>query len=219
MIKQTLIFLLVAAFVGGVAFAEQPSLAGYKNVNATPIPMTGAKTFATEVLFQGDMAADIGLGCYGGTGTSGGPNDIAVGVTATLTPPFGIIQATYNIFTGGAITAHSFVAWAGGGAPGTELGREAGFPDAVGNHTQALATPITISSGSFYIGFNQPQTNAGMRWGLDTTTTAGTSFIRAPTCGAAAFQTVDSLGFPGNWVIAATIDDTVPVELMHFGVE
>ncbi|MGH9464850.1 MAG: hypothetical protein ACRD0X_04345 [Thermoanaerobaculia bacterium] len=177
---------------------------------------------ATEQLFRGDLVAEIGLGCSNPTGNSGGPNDWAQGVTATLSPPFGIISTTYNIFTQVSpnITAFSFVAWAGGASPGAELGREAGFPFGAGNHTANLGTPIVVSTPQFFFGFNQPQTNVGMRIGLDTSSgSAGESFIRAPTCGVAAFLTVDSIGFPGNWVMAAVIDDTIPVELMNFDVD
>jgi hypothetical protein len=38
----------------------------------------------TEPLFRGDMIPDLGLGCSNPTGTSGGPNDWATRVTATL---------------------------------------------------------------------------------------------------------------------------------------
>ncbi len=179
---------------------------------------------ATEQLFRGDLTAEIGLGCSNTAGTSGGPNDWAQGVTATLAPPFGIISTTYNIFTqvSPTITAFSFVAWAGGGSPGAELGRITGLPFSQGNHTQNFntATAIVVGTPQFFFGFNQPQTDVGMRIGLDTSSgSEGESFIRAPACGAGTFFTVDSLGFPGNWVMAAVIDDTVPVELMTFDVD
>jgi hypothetical protein len=45
----------------------------------------------------------------------------------------------------------------------------------------------------------------------------GTSFIRAPTCGAGAFTLLDNLGFPGNWCMAVTADGIVPVELQSWG--
>ena len=179
---------------------------------------------ATELLFQGDMVAESGLGCSNGTGTSGGPNDWAVGVTATLTPPFGIVQTTYNVFTNIApgLTSFTFFAFQGGGVPGAAIGSVPLGPAAAsqGNHTMAVSPAITVNSASFYFGFYQGQTTVGMRIGLDTSSgSAGTSFIRAPTCGAASFVTVDSLGFAGNWVMRAVVDDTVPVELMSLGVE
>lgn len=178
---------------------------------------------ATEMLFQGDMVAEQGLGCSNSAGTSGGPNDFAVGVTATLTPPFGIVQTTYNVYTNVSpnLTSFTFKAWQGGGAPGAEIGTAPFGPAAAsqGNHTMAVSPAITVNSASFYFGFYQSQTNVGIRIGLDTTSTAGTSFIRAPGCGAGSFVTVDSLGFPGNWVMRTIVDDAVPVELMSLGVE
>ena len=178
---------------------------------------------ATEALFRGDMVAEIGLGCSNGSGTSGGPNDWAVGVTATLTPPFGIIQTTYNVFTNvsPSLTAFTFKAWQPGGSPGAEIGAQAlGAAGASqGNHTVAVSPAITITTPSLYFGFYQAQTAAAMRLGEDTTTSAGTSFIRAPGCGLSGWGTVDSIGYPGNWVMRAIVDDTIPVELMSIGIE
>ncbi|MCK5378166.1 MAG: hypothetical protein KAJ78_02130 [Acidobacteria bacterium] len=176
---------------------------------------------ATEVLFRGDFGAEIGLGCSNGTGNSGGPNDWAVGVTATLTPPFGIVSTTYNIFTGmGYTTALTFKAWAGGAAPGAEIGAQSGMPMGTGNYTVAVAPPIMLSAQAFYFGFYQPQSTAGMRIGLDTSSgSEGTSFLLAPGCGLGAWGTVDSIGFAGNWVMRAVVDDTIPVELMTFTAE
>jgi hypothetical protein len=174
---------------------------------------------ATEQLFRGDLTPELGLGCSNSAGTSGGPNDVAVQVTAALAPPFHVISTTYNVFTNlGAVTTHSFVAWAGGGAPGAELGRQPVNP-AQGNHTSAIAPAIPVASAAFNFGFNQPQPAAGMRWGMDSSAGTAHSRIRAPTCGAAAFTLVTALGFPGNWVMAAVIDDMIPVELMSYDVE
>jgi len=179
---------------------------------------------ATEALFRGDFVPEQGLGCAT-TATpivGGGPNDFAVGVTASLTPPFGIISTTYNVYTGTpaapTLTALTFKAWQGGAAPGTEIGAQSGMAVATGNYTVAVAPAIVVNSAAFYFGFLQPQTDSGMRIGLDTTASAGTSFIRAPDCGLAAWGTVDSIGVPGNWVMRAVIDDTVPVELQTFSV-
>lgn len=178
---------------------------------------------ATEALFRGDMVAEAGLGCSNPTGTSGGPNDWAVGVTATLTPPFGIISTTYNVFTNVApgLTAFTFKAWQPGASPGAEIGSQVLGAGAAsqGNHTVAVAPAITVTTPSLYFGFYQPQTTAGIRLGEDLTTSAGTSFIRAPTCGLTVWGTVDSIGYPGNWVMRAIVDDTIPVELMSIGIE
>jgi len=175
----------------------------------------------TEALFRGDMIPEIGLGCSNGTGGSGGPNDWASGVTATLIPPFGIISTTYNSFTNVSttITTLTFKVWAAGGIPGAEVAAQTGIPFAQANHTVAVAPPIVMSVQDFYIGLTQPQSNVGIRIGMDTTTADGQQFILAPGCGANVWTTVEALGFPGNWVVRAIIDDTIPVELMTFTAE
>lgn len=212
------ILLLGLAAVSAENRLDNPVATG-GGVGLPPVP----NGEATEALFRGDMIPEAGLGCSNPTGTSGGPNDWAVGVTATLTPPFGIIQTTYNVFTNVApsLTQFTFKAWAPGSMPGAELGARAfGAAGASqGNHTVAVSPAITITTPALYFGFYQPQTTAALRIGLDQTSSAGTSFIRAPTCGASSFMTVDSLGFPGNWVMRAIVDDTIPVELMSIGIE
>ena len=105
------------------------------------------------------------------------------------------------------------------------IGTQSGVPFGVGNHTVVINPPIQVTAGQapgnqLFFGLNQPQANVGVRIGLDSSSgSAATSFIRAPTCGAGAFTLVDNLGFPGNWVMAAIINDMVPVELMNFKVE
>lgn len=209
-----LALLLAVPAVAQVGLAG-PTGQGTQPLNGPPAPE------GTEQLFRGDLTAEIGLGCSNPAGTSGGPNDWAVGVTATLAPPLDVLSTTYNIFTQVSpnINSLSFVAWAGGGSPGAEIGRQTGMAFSQGNHTAAVSG-ITVSSAQFYFGFNQNQANVGMRIGLDTNSgSEGTSFIRAPTCGAAAFTLVDSLGFAGNWVMAAVVDEVVPVELMTLDVQ
>ena len=173
-----------------------------------------------ELLFYGDLTPEFGIGCSNGSGTSGGPNDVAVGVTASLTPPFSITSHYYNVFTQVSpnISQLSFVAWQGGASPGAEIGRQSIAPNwGAGDHTVAIAG-IAVGSSQFYFGQNQNQTNVGMRWGVDSSSGSwGTSFIRAPTCGAASFFLLDNLGFPGNWVMAASVDGVVPVELKSWG--
>lgn len=199
--------------------ADNPSGGAFKPFGP---PMGGR---ATEQLFRGDMIPEAGLGCAT-TSTpiiGGGPNDFAVGVTASLTPPFGIISTTYNVYTGTpaapTLTALTFKAWQGGAQPGTEIGAQAGMAVATGNHTAAIAPAIVVNSAAFYFGFLQPQTDSGVRLGHDSTSSAGTSFIRAPDCGVASWITVDSIGYAGNWVMRAVIDDTIPVELQTFTID
>jgi hypothetical protein len=216
--------LIVVAVAGLAAFAWASEVAF---APATPAhgptgPGPGSPDLATEQLFQGDMIAEIGLGCSNASGTSGGPNDLVVGVTATLTPPFGITSWTYNVFTNVSptLTAWTFGVFPGTAAPAVTASTTRVLTPtdaAMGTHTVAIAPPVVMSAQTFFFGVIQPQTNVGFRIGLDTSSpSAVTSYIRAPSCGAAAFQTVDSLGFLGNWVMAVIIDDTIPVELMTF---
>ncbi len=98
-----------------------------------------------------------------------------------------------------------------------------GLPCSAGSHTVSLpqgwVSPQDAPGGQFYIGHNQPQSNAGMRWGLDTSSgSVGESYIRAPPCGASTFVSVDALGFPGNWVMSVTaVGGASPVELTSWG--
>lgn len=201
--------------------ANGVSLISPEGAQAGPPFPAATQGRATETLYRGDFVAEVGLGCSNGTGNSGGPNDFAVGVTATLTPPFGIVSTTYNIFTGlGYTTALTFKAWAGGAIPGAEIGAQSGMPMGTGNYTVAVAPPIMLSAQAFYFGLYQPQTTAGMRIGIDSSSgQTGDSFILAPGCGLTAWGTVDSIGYTGNWVMRAVVDDTIPVELMTFTAE
>lgn len=211
MSKGLLIGALCVVMCVGTSMAAQ--LDGYTgNPNNNPPDRV-------EDLFQGDLTPEMGLGCSNTAGTSGGPNDCAVGVTAGTPPPFSITSHYYNIFTqvSPTITALSFVAWGGGFEPGAEIGRQAGMNWTEGDHTAAISPAINIPSAQFYFGQNQPQSNVGMRWGLDTGISAGTSYIRAPSCGAGAWILLDALGFPGNWVFSVTVDAPTPVELHTWG--
>lgn len=174
-----------------------------------------------EVLFWGDLTPEMGLGCSNPSGTSGGPNDVAVGVTMTLTPPVQLTSHYYNIFTNVSpnISQLDFVLWEGTAVPGSEYLRQSIAPNwGVGDHTVAISS-ADVWSTNFFFGQNQNQTNVGLRWGLDTSSGSwGTSFIRAPTCGAGAFTLVDQLGFPGNWVMSVTVAyPESPIELQSWG--
>lgn len=229
MSRRTLVVAVAALVVlaaslapGAQAAPAGPSWSGARNLAPSQPIKFPRSTEGTEQLYRGDLVAEIGLGCSNPSGTSGGPNDWAVGVTASATPPFDIVSTTYNIFTNVSPTINQFDfrAWAGGASPGAQFGSQAGLPFGTGNHTAVIAPAITVSAanapgGQFYFGFNQGQTTAGIRIGEDTSSaSAGTSFIRAPTCGAASFVTVDSIGYGGNWVMAAVIDFGPPPELL-----
>ncbi len=217
---------LVGGLVAGYAYAANTIAGPTGQTPSAALPTQGA-TSATEQLFRGDLTAELGLGCSNPGGTSGGPNDWAVGVVPTLTPPYFFTQFSYNMFTNVSptITSMNFMAWAGGATPGASIGSQSGVPFSPGNHTVMINPPIQVTAGQtpggvLYFGLNQPQANVGVRIGEDSSSgSAMTSFIRAPTCGAAAFTLADNLGFPGNWVMAAIINDMVPVELMNFKVE
>jgi hypothetical protein len=183
-------------------------------------PFTGPE-IRPETIYQGDLIPEMGLGCSNSPGTSGGPNDVGVGVQAFTTPPFSITSHWYNVYTqvSPTINSLSFVVWSwAGGPPLTEIGRQAGMNWAMGNHTAAINPCIPLTSDVFAFGQNQPQSNVGMRWGLDTSSSAMTSYIRAPGCGATSWIMLDQLGFPGNWVMSVTVDDGVtPAELQSWG--
>ena len=93
--KNLLIAALFAVGFSTSAMAAGEQLDGYSgNTNNVPPVDRGS-----EVLFYGDLTPELGLGCSNPSGTSGGPNDVALGVTASLTPPLAITSHYYNIFT------------------------------------------------------------------------------------------------------------------------
>ena len=206
---------LTMAVIPMVAASAQTTLQGTGG-NSAPLPL---KPEATEQLFRGDLGAEFGIGCSNPGGTSGGPNDWAVGVTASLSPPFGITSVTYNVFTGNGAGTLGFVAWAGGLTPGAVLGAQSGMPLTTGNYTVTIAPYIPVADPQFFFGFNQPQTNAGMRIGVDSSSGSGFSFLQAPTCDLGSWGTLTSIGFPGDWVMAAVVSSILPVELTVFDVE
>ena len=221
--KSLLFGALLSLCVSTSVMAAGEQLDGYTGDTNNSPPIDREQ----ELLYFGDLTPEIGLGCSNPSGTSGGPNNIAVGVTANLTPPIAITSCYYNIFTQVStnISQLDFVIWEEGAVPGDELWRVSLAPNwDAGDHTVAIVTDDCVLATHFYFGQNQNQTNVGMRWGLDTSSgSSGTSFIRAPTCGAEQFLLVDQLGFPGNWVMAiGAADDCddpggVPVELRSWG--
>jgi len=174
---------------------------------------------ATEALFLGDMSADMSVGC------DSGQHEWATKVSATLTPPFGVIQTTYAIL-GTSGPTWDLVAWNNGAAPGSEiqrcsLGAANGTP---GVHTVTVAPGcLTIPAAAgqtFFFGLSQGTDPNVVDLGMDTSgATPNTVFIRAPGCGLPSFLPVEAIGFPGYWVHRIIVDDTVPVELMSFDVQ
>ena len=169
---------------------------------------------ATETLVLGDMSPNASVGCMPG------PNEWATKVTATLTPPFGIIQTTY-VISGTSGATWDLVAWTNGAAPGAEiqrcsLGAANGTP---GAHTVSVppgCLTIPAAAGqTFFFGLSQGANTNVVALAQDTSgSTPNTVFIRAPPCGVPSFIPVEAIGFPGYWVHSIVIDDTVPVELM-----
>jgi len=193
------------------------------DLRAEPVehPNPGPLDRATD-LFQGDLGAEIGIGCSNQSGTIGGPNHLAVSVTSPLAVPFSITSHYYNIFTGVSptLTALTFAAWGAGSVPPEPpVAVQTGLDFSNGDHTVAISPLIFIESSQFFFGQVQPQTSAGYLWGVDTSSGGnGTSFIKAPTCDVSEWVTLTSVGFSGNWVMSVSVEDVVvPVELSSWG--
>ncbi len=212
MFKVLLTGILSVVLLASGAAADN-TLPGYSGTPA------GAPEMRYETLFQGDLIAEEGLGCMNIYGTSGGPNARLGGVAATDPPPIRITGHYYEIFTqvSPTITALSFIVYTGIAMPGAEIGRIGGLDWSEGQHWASLFPCIVIPTNRFFFGQNQPQSNAGMRWGLDTSSSAGTSYARAPACGVDVFTLIDELAFPGNYCFAAETGGVSPVELQTWG--
>lgn len=221
--KKTLLGLSIAALVVAVVYQAQTVEAKSAKFQATAVE--GATPRVTKVpahvgrtqesLFRGDMTAESGLAC------SAGPQDNAVGVTASLSA-FDVIATTYIMNTAtGNLGTFAFTVYAAGAAPGAVIGTQT-IPNGgtTGVHTVAISPTIPVPTQQFFFGVGW--TGSGAVYpGRDTSSApiSGTSFIRAPTCGISSFITVESIGFPGNWCFRAIIDDFIPVELQQFDVE
>jgi hypothetical protein len=231
--KSVALFVGATAVVAGgisIGAVNKPTLSSGKPAAHKAVPFAPMKTpQATEPLFRGDMIPEIGLGCSNSVGSTGGPNDWATRVTPTLppSPSWGVVSTTYNIFSFNSGPTWNLMAWNNtAGPPGTVIGTcplGAGS-GSNGNHTIAVAAGcLTIPAASgptWFFGLSQGADPQGVRIGMDTngTITPNTVFIRAPVCGLAAFGTVESIGFPGNWVHRIIADNTLPVELMDFDI-
>ncbi|MCA9727848.1 MAG: hypothetical protein KC729_09215 [Candidatus Eisenbacteria bacterium] len=217
MYKSAMIACVIGLGVSVAAMANDEVLVGHAGNSQNNPPSD-----RYEVLFWGDLTPELGLGCSNASGTSGGPNDVAVGVTANQIPPIRVSAFYYNIFTQVSpnISQLDFVVWEGGPVPGAEIFRQSIAGNwAPGDHTVTIRG-CCLDSPEFYFGQAQSQADVGMRWGVDTSSGSwGTSYIRAPVCGAASFTLLDNLGFPGNWVMAVTAEGgcTTPVELASWG--
>ena len=232
--KRTVAFVSAAAVVaGGVAIgAGQKTLSSGQPAKQRFASLGQPRTpDGTEPLFRGDMTPELGLGCSNPTGTSGGPNDWATRVTPTLpaTPSWGAVSTTYNIFSFNAGPTWNLVAWASATptAPPSTVIDTCILPagsGTTGNHTIALAPGcllIPAANGpTWFFGLSQGADVNGVRIGMDSNgpITPNTVFIKAPGCGLATFGTVESIGFPGNWVHRIISENNAPVELMDISV-
>jgi hypothetical protein len=210
MSKGLLIGLAVLVAVGPAVALD---LAGY----GTPLPVD--PPLRPSTLYKGDLTPEMGLGCSNPTGNSGGPNDIAQGVTSDIAAPFDIFENWYYIFTQNNTSGVDLSFAVGDGGLNAWTCVQPGLPFGLGSWTVPIDPPVKIFNFQFYFGHCQPQTNIGMRWGLDTNSgSAAQSYIRAPACGANSFILLDNLGFPGNWVMSVSVDEQpTPVELTTWG--
>jgi hypothetical protein len=221
-----------AVVAGGVSIGavQKPTLSSGQPAVQKAAPLSPLKAPAgTEPLFRGDMIPELGLGCSNSAGTAGGPNDWATRVTPTLpaAPSWGVVSTTYNIFSFVSGPTWNLVAWNNTPTiPGTvidtcPLGAGSGT---TGNHTIAVAAGCLVvpaaSGPTWFFGLSQGADPNGVRIGMDSNGpfTPNTVFIRAPGCGLASFGSVESIGFPGNWVHRIIADNSVPVELMDFDI-
>jgi len=222
-LRRILLLIAVPAFVvlAPVVHADGVTLVG----DVTREPNAGEGPSSDEcamVLFVGDLGAEVGIGCSNSSGTSGGPTAVAVWYDSPLPTPFIISSHYYHVFTqvSPAMSALTFRVWSGGEVPGSPIGSFTGLDFSAGNHTVAIEPAIEVHEAQFYYGQVQPQDSVGMRWGLDTSSeSAGASFVLAPTCGLDSWHTVDSVGFPGNWVMTVSLETCgyPPVELTSWG--
>jgi hypothetical protein len=209
--SKGLIAALSVLCIVGVAGAEEM-------VGQSGLPYPGPE-IRPEMLYQGDLIPELGIGCSNPTGNSGGPNDVAVCVIASLAPPFCITSHFFNVYTSSIyVNELNFAVWTGVGPPGTQIALVGGMPWTVGSHTVAISPPVPVPTAFFCFGQNQPQSDAGMRWGLDTNSGSSVaSYIRAPGCGANAWTRMDAIGYPGNWCMSVSTDAGSPVELQSWG--
>lgn len=207
--------LLLVGLAPTLAFAE--SSTEHSLVSETSRPASSSGDERVGDLYRGDLLEEIGIGCANESGTSGGPNEFAVCVAgASIPPPYAITSVFYHIedIVSPTITALTFTVWSGGETPGAVVAEQPGMPFSQGDHRVDIWPAITVEDSAFYFGLNQPQTDAGTRIGLDTSSGSPVhSFIRAPACGADEWLTMDAIGFPGNWVMSISVGSSVPIEL------
>jgi hypothetical protein len=223
MIKRLLVGTFSAVLLlAGVAGAN--SLKG-KQVNDGPsLPDV---TSVAACAMQKGFVVSQGIGCSNGTGTSGGPNDVAEGLTLCTAAPVDVKTFSYIVQTPGVpgfATSARFAAWsdAGGGTPGAQMCTGPAVPFLTAGTfsvplTGCKITTAMTNGGHFFAGMNQGGIG-GMRWGYDSSGSAiiGDAYIRAASCGATNFLSLTALGLPGAWVFRVTVDAQGPIEVEQF---
>lgn len=210
--------LLLAGTAGAGSLTGRPVEEG---LSLPAIPTTGV------CCMQKGFVTTIGIGCSGGGGTTGGPNDCAEGLTLCTAAPVNVKTFSYIVNTPGIpgfVTGCAFAAWSdagpAGGPPGATVCVGPAIPFAAAG---AFSIPITgcaittamTAGGHFYAGLKQSGLG-GMRWGYDQGGVLGDSWIRAAACGAGVFGSLTGFGLPGAWVFRVCVDAVPPVEVEAF---
>lgn len=203
--------------VGGALCTDiPPYTGGTLGCDAAVCSYDVSQCFSTESVQNDDGVCVEEIGCSNGDGTSGNPNEIVECFTSTLTPPFALNEVSYEVGVNPGAPVELFVEvyeWTGTGLPGV-VADSAALPAGEltpGTHTVVLATPLTVTTQAFCIGINGYDATDGYRlMKSQTTSVAGSSFIRAPTCGANDFVSMADIGFPGNWCIRGVIGGITP---------
>lgn len=220
MIKRLLVGTFSAVLLlAGVAGAN--SLKGSQVQDGPRLPDV---TAINACAMQKGFVVTQGIGCNNGTGTSGGPNDVAQGLTLCTAAPVDVKTFSYIVQTPGVpgfATSAQFAVWGdAGGAPGTQMCAGPAVPYlTVGTYsipvTGCKVTTAMTNGGHFFAGMNQGGIG-GMRWGYEDLAPGGDAWIRAPGCGASAFSPLTAFGLPGAWVFRVVVDAQGPIEVEQF---
>ena len=107
---------IAVLLLAGVAGAS--TLQGGRVENGPSLPVVDA---AGLCCMQKGFVVSQGIGCSGGGGTTGGPNDIAEGLTLCTAAPVDVKTFSYIVWTPGIpgfVTASSFAVFSDGGGAG-----------------------------------------------------------------------------------------------------
>lgn len=172
---------------------------------------SGGGMMGTEDLQNHDGSCEMVVWCTDNNTMEGvGPHAYAECFTnVSLTPPFDVTRVTYQVGQL-QITPTQFTlevrSWTGSG-PGTVLGTHAltGTDAALGSHVINLTNPISVNASSFcvVVDGNQP-----FAISYDTANVVPDhSLLTADDCNLTTFNTLASIGYPGNLCISARIEN------------